>query len=59
MVDELTESNLEVNKIFEQLSRAFTSVGKGIGNQMALMAAAILSWKQPGTKSNFDTSMAT
>ena len=43
MVDELTESNLEVNKIFEQLSRAFTSVGKGIGNQMALMAAAILS----------------
>ena len=43
MVDEVTESNLEVNKIFEQLLRAFTSVGKGIGNQMALMAAAIFS----------------
>ena len=48
MIEELTESNGEVNKFFEQISQFITSSGKAIINGMALMTAAIGSWQQRG-----------
>ena len=47
MIDELAESNREANKVFGTLSESIASVGKAIGDEMALMAAAIGSWQQP------------
>ena len=48
MIEELTESNGEVNKFLEQISQFITSSGKAIINGMALMTAAIGSWQQRG-----------
>lgn len=48
LIEELTESNGEVNKFFEQISQFITSSGKAIINGMALMTAAIGSWQQRG-----------
>ena len=41
MVDELTEATRQSNNAFEQMSKSIESVGKSIGDGLALMANAL------------------